>query len=401
MGRKRSHPEQAFNPSLQLSILDKSWYNGGVKLIVNLKLQPTPVQAKSLRQTLERANAACNWISEQGWQTQPKPTIKQFALHKLCYHAAKEKFDLTAQMVVRAVSKVADAYKLDKKRQRTFKRHGSIAYDDRIIRFTKDEAVNLWTVEGRQAIPFVCGDYQRKLLPFRKGEVDLVFRKGNYYLNAVCEVESAPPLESDDVIGCDFGIVNILTDSDGTVHSGKEVDEIRRTFTHRRRNLQRKGTRAATRKLRQIGGKQADFQRTENHRISKQIVQVAQRTGRAIALEELKGIRDRVTANKKQRTTLSNWGFAQLRIYIEYKSQLAGVVVSVVDPRNTSRQCEKCGCIDKKNRQTQSLFLCISCGYTQDADTNAARNIRVRGLSTSREGLGSVARDKPLALTMG
>lgn len=359
-----------------------------MKLIVNLKLQPTSEQAKSLLRTLERANAACNWISEQGWQTKPKPTLKQFALHKLTYHEAKEKFDLTAQMVVRCISKVADAYKLDKKRQRTFKRHGSIAYDDRIIRFTKDEAANLWTVEGRETIPFQCGDYQRKLLPFRKGEVDLVFRKGNYYLNAVCEVEAAPPINSDDVVGCDFGIVNILTDSDGTVHSGAQVDEIRRTFAHRRRNLQRKSTRAATRKLKQIAGKQADFQRTENHRISKQIVQVAKRTERAIAIEELAGIRGRVTANKKQRTRLSNWGFAQLRIYIEYKARLAGVPVYAIDPRNTSRQCERCGCIDKKNRQTQSLFLCICCGYTQDADFNAARNIRVRGLSTSREGLG-------------
>lgn len=315
-------------------------------MIVNLKLQPTPEQAKSLRQTLERANAACNWISEQGWQTQPARTLKQFALHKLCYHACKAKFDLTAQMVVRAVAKVADAYKLDKKRQRTFKRHGSIAYDDRIIRFTNTEAVNLWTVDGRETIPFVCGDYQRKLLPFRKGEVDLVFRKGNYYLNAVCEVEDAPPIEFDDVIGCDFGVINILTDSDGTKHMGAKVEDIRRTYTHRRRNLQRKSTRAATRKLKQISGQQANFQRTENHRISKQIVSVAKRTGRAISIENLTGIRERVTARKRQRNRLSNWGFAQLRAYITYKAQLAGVRVSAVDPRNTSRQCEKCGCID-------------------------------------------------------
>lgn len=359
-----------------------------MKLIVNLKLQPTHAQAKSLRRTLERANAACNWISAQGWHTTPKPTLKQFALHKLTYHEAKAKFDLTAQVIVRCISKVADAYKLDNKRQRTFKRHGSIAYDDRIIRFTKDEAVNIWTVAGRETIPFAAGDYQRKLLPFRKGEVDLVFRKGNYYLNAVCDVEELPQSTPQDVLGVDFGICNLATDSDGTVHSGAKVDEIRRTFAHRRRNLQRKSTRAATRKLKQIAGKQADFQRTENHRISKQIVRVAKRTGRAIAIEELTHIRERVTASKRQRTRLSNWGFAQLRIYIEYKAQLAGVPVYAVDPRNTSRQCEQCGCIDKKNRQTQSLFLCVSCGYTQDADFNAARNIRVRGLSTSREGLG-------------
>ncbi|MBK7453242.1 MAG: hypothetical protein IPJ46_05865 [Anaerolineales bacterium] len=77
-----------------------------MKLIAQIKLLPTPEQAQALRKTLEVANAACNYISDQAWESQ---TSRQFPLHKLTYYSVKEIFDLTAQMVVRAISKVADA----------------------------------------------------------------------------------------------------------------------------------------------------------------------------------------------------------------------------------------------------------------------------------------------------
>jgi hypothetical protein len=64
--------------------------------------------------------------------------------------------------------------------------------------------------------------------------------------------------------------------------------------------------------------------------------------------------------------------------FIEYKARLAGVRVQAVDPRNTSRLCPLCGCIDKANRKTQSEFLCVGCGYAANADINAARNIASR-----------------------
>jgi putative transposase len=77
---------------------------------------------------------------------------------------------------------------------------------------------------------------------------------------------------------------------------------------------------------------------------------------------------------------LGNWGFGQLGTFVQYKAKRAGVPVCFVDPRNTSRQCSACGCIDKKNRTNQATFLCISCGHSSLADFNAAINIRSRAL---------------------
>jgi transposase len=57
---------------------------------------------------------------------------------------------------------------------------------------------------------------------------------------------------------------------------------------------------------------------------------------------------------------------------------VAGVPVLLVDPRDTSRRCSMCGHVEKRNRVSQSLFRCRSCGHGENADLNAARNIRWR-----------------------
>ncbi len=348
-----------------------------MKLIAQVKLQPEPGQTELLRRTLETANAAANFVSEVAWETK---TFRQYDLHHACYYTVRERYELSAQMTVRLLAKVADAYKLDRKRQRTFHPHGSIAYDKRILSWRLDaQTVSIWTVDGRQTIPFVAGERQLALLPFMQGEADLVYRRGAFYLHQVCEVDEPPAAEVDDFLGVDLGIVNIATDSDGTVHSSRAVNNVRHRHRRLRARLQSKGTKSARRRLKKLSGKERRFATHTNHTISKRIVTVAQDTGRGIALEDLKGIRERVTARRAQRATLHIWSFFQLRSFVEYKARLAGVPVVAVDPRNTSRTCPTCGHIDKRNRPSQAVFSCVSCGFSGLADHIAAVNIGSRG----------------------
>ena len=109
---------------------------------------------------------------------------------------------------------------------------------------------------------------------------------------------------------------------------------------------------------------------------------LAQGTRRAIALEDLGGIRKRVTVRRDQRATLHarSGSFFQLRAFLTYKAQLAGVTVIPVDPRHTSRTGPHCGCVDKRNRPAQSKFACVSCGFSGFADHIAARNIASRAV---------------------
>jgi IS605 OrfB family transposase len=346
-----------------------------VKLTVVIKLQPTPQQANALLATLERANDAANAMSVRAWETR---TFARYALHRLVYHPVRAAYGLPAQLVVLGIAKVADAYKQDRKRLRRFRPHGSIAYDDRVLAWHPAH-VSLSTLAGRLAIPFVGSVRQRQLLELRRGESDLIYRDGAWYLATTVEVPEALPVAAGDVLGVDLGIVNIAYDSDGHPYSGRHVNKLRRRHRRLRRKLSRKFTGSARRLYRKRRRKERRFATHVNHTISKRIVAEAEGTGRAIALEELSGIRDRVTVRRSQRATFSSWSFAQLRGFIEYKAQRAGVRVILVDPRNSSRTCPACGHIDKANRPSQASFSCVSCGFAGHADHIAALILRDRG----------------------
>ena len=331
-----------------------------MKLTVAVQLQPTP----------EQANTACNEISTATWTNR---TFGQFKLHKLVYGPIRASSGLSAQVVVRCIAKVADAYQLDRKRRRTFKPHGSIAFDDRILRWYVDRSeVSVWTVAGRERIPFVCGERARERLAFRQGESDLALRDGRWYLFATVNVEEPPPGDASEWLGVDLGIVNIATDSDGTAYSGGQVNGLRRRHRRLRQRLQSKGTRSAKRLLKRRRSKESRFATDVNHAISKKLVVKAQGTVRGIVLEDLTHIRTRVTARKSQHAPLQSWSFFQLRQFVAYKARLAGGAVVFVDPRNTSRTCPRCGLIDKANRPSQAQFSCVSCGLAGLADHAAS-----------------------------
>lgn len=137
--------------------------------------------------------------------------------------------------------------------------------------------------------------------------------------------------------------------------------------------------------------KESRYRRDVNHQISKALVRNAQDTERGIALEDLKGIRERAPFAKRQRARMGSWAFFQLRAFIEYKARLAGVFTVAVDPRNTSRTCNQCGHCEKGNRKAQAEFQCLSCGHEGLADLNAARNIRARANVNSPMAAGTSA----------
>jgi IS605 OrfB family transposase len=109
------------------------------------------------------------------------------------------------------------------------------------------------------------------------------------------------------------------------------------------------------------------------------MVGTAQRTARRIALEDLKGMRERISVRRtvqRQRRALHGWAFCQPRAFIAYKAAAAGVRVVLVDPAYTSQTWSHCRHCEKANRKSRARFLCVSCGFSARADLNAAANRR-------------------------
>ena len=359
---------------------------------LKIRLYPSSEQSDQLLKTMESFNAACNVISKIAFDNK---TFGKIKLQQLCYYSIREQFKLSAQMVVRAIGKVAESYSDKDKRdsQHFFKPHGAIVYDDRILTIKSIDTVSILTLDGRIFVPMSVYEYHSSIINNALrvcGQADLGYIDGKFYLFLAAELPDKPEVVIDGFLGVDLGIAKIATTSDGKYYSGTKVKNLRRRNFKLRQKLQAKGTKSAKRLLKRRRRKESRFATDVNHCISKRLVQVAKGTHRAIVLEDLKGIRERVkkgtrkTVNRTMRQALSSWAFYQLRQFIEYKAKAAGVAIIYVDPRNTSRTCSKCGHVDKKSRKDQEHFVCTSCGYALNADINAAINIANRGAVVSQ-----------------
>jgi putative transposase len=72
-------------------------------------------------------------------------------------------------------------------------------------------------------------------------------------------------------------------------------------------------------------------------------------------------------------------GWGEFRRQLDYKLAWNGGTLLAVPPQNTSRSCPCCGHVAKENRQTQAQFLCVDCGYENNADVVGAINVLARG----------------------
>lgn len=346
-----------------------------MKLTLQLRLLPGLDQRRLLLATMEHFNAAASYAARVGFEA---GVFCQPSIHHRCYRELRERFGLSAQMAVRAIGKAVEVFRRDKTRCSIFKPHGAMTYDERLMSFKGMDRVSLLTLEGRQIVPLIFGEYQRERFDRIKGQCDLAYNKGAFYLYATIDLPPRPPVEVTDFLGVDLGIVNIAADSDGRTYSGTQVEAARQRYHRLRQRLQRVNTKGGRKKLKRLAGREARFRRHENHCISKSLVTTCKDTARGVALENLRGIHERTTVRRADRAKHAGWAFAQLRAFVTYKGRLAGIPVVTVDARNTSRTCSRCGHCEKGNRTSQANFRCRHCATSLNADINAARNIRAR-----------------------
>ncbi len=87
-----------------------------------------------------------------------------------------------------------------------------------------------------------------------------------------------------------------------------------------------------------------------------------------------------VAAKSGLNKSILDQGWFEFKRQLTYKLLWQGGVLHVVAPHYTSQRCSDCGHTDAANRQTQSQFQCVRCGFELNADENAARNIEDKAL---------------------
>ena len=93
------------------------------------------------------------------------------------------------------------------------------------------------------------------------------------------------------------------------------------------------------------------------------------------------GMNVRQKAGLNREILASGWGLLARRLEDKAPGR-----VEKINPVYTSQRCSVCGVVDAKARESQAVFACRSCGYTGNADVNAARNIAAGHAVAARGG---------------
>lgn len=317
--------------------------------------------------------------------------------HDACYHWIRDNCGLSAQVSQSAIRHVKSCYeRLDGMPSGpiTFRKDGAVQLQGgsrgRDFSFTRN-GLSVWTVDGRKKPVEYDGPPRLKTFceDWDLGDAKMFVRDGDAYL-AISFKSEVPERKTpnDAVVGVDRGQNYLAVITDGQeckFFDGGEVKQKRKHHENLRAKLQRKkarnGSRSVRRLLKRLSRKEARYMRDVNHVVSRRIVEFALETGNpTIVLEDLSGIRKSTTRRKENRYLHHSWAFYQLERFIAYKAEEKGLDVLKVDPENTSKGCSRCGHVSNSSRDRHD-FKCEACGYELHSDLNAAKNIRLRGIT--------------------
>jgi putative transposase len=307
-----------------------------------------------------------------------KNKIKSWkTLHQKTYREIRRLSNLPSQLCCKAIKFALETKRGCRNRRVDFSKELSVQYDKRSYSFGFSGACSLSTINGRLRQMLHIPEYYLQTYGGWDIRSATLSKAGKeLFLNVVVakEIEPAAHCSSNKVVGIDLGINNLATTSEKQFFRGVRTHIAR--FQRLRSKLQSKGTKSARKHLKRMHGRQARFMGSVNHEISKRIVSRIT-AGDIVVMENLWGIRSR-RRGKTLNRLLSNWAFAQLRNFVEYKCIRKCAIFLTVPPHYSSKTCSRCHEICSVRPGNAGFFRCLNCGYSCNADLNASFNLRER-----------------------
>ncbi len=248
-----------------------------------------------------------------------------------------------------------------------------LAFDRKSITITDKIGIGKLKLKGTRDLNFYQPDQIKR--------VRLVKRANGYYVQFCISVdreEVISPTKS--TIGLDMGLNHFYTDSNGEqVENPRFYRQAEKSMKRSQRLVSRKtkgssNRRKARIKLSKIHLKISRQRKDHAIKLARCVVQ----SNDLIAYENL-SVKNMVK-NHCLAKSISDAGWYQFRVWLEYFGKIFGRATVAVNPAYTSQECSSCGVIVKKSLSTRT-HVC-QCGCVLDRDENAAINILNKGLST-------------------
>ncbi|QYZ78565.1 transposase [Methanofollis formosanus] len=354
------------------------------------RIYPSKSQVSLLEQTLE----ICRWIyndtlalRKNAWEEEQR-SLSLYETNKILTQWKKERPDLNqvySQVLQNVQMRVDLAFKAYFRRVKAgekpgyprFKgkgRYDSITYKQSGFKLIGDR-LHLSKVGDVRIVLHRPVEGTIKTLTIRRSST------GKWYACFSVEYDPSPAPQKETVVGIDVGLESFATLSNGEKIKNPRffrTDEKALAKAQRKLSKAEKGTpeRKKARKIvahihERIANRRLNFA----HQTSRQLVD---RFG-TIVFEDLNIIK--MEKNHHLAKSIADVAWNMFITITESKAEDAGSRVVLVNPRNTSQQCSRCGMIVAKTLSDR-VHSCPHCGLVIDRDQNAAINIVRLGLQS-------------------
>jgi putative transposase len=248
-----------------------------------------------------------------------------------------------------------------------------LAEDRKSITITDKIGIGRLKLKGTRDLNFYQPDQIKR--------VRLVKRADGYYAQFCISADREEViLPTKSTIGLDMGLNHFYTDSNGEqVENPRFYRKAEKSMKRSQRLVSRKtkgssNRRKARVKLSRIHLKISRQRKDHAIKLARCVIQ----SNDLVVYEDLR-VKNMVK-NHCLAKSISDAGWYQFRVWLEYFGKVFGRATVAVNPAYTSQECSSCGVIVKKSLSTRT-HVC-QCGCVLDRDENAAINILNKGLST-------------------
>jgi len=361
-------------------------------------IHPNKNKALSLNTTMRQYRKCINFYIHEIAKQTPLPKI---------YQMATQQYNLQTGLIqtARDIAKEQyDSYKnnLDNPHFPHFTGLTTVRFDARSISFKENEGyyklwANISTVNGKVKVPVTSNEKFIETLKAQKFKcVQMIYKNDEFHLHIIFEDKKTIPKEKDfeHFIGVDRGSHNniaVITvqNRNGDIlqskfYSAKPMLEKRRRYFLLKKQL---GKKKLLKMIKKTKGKELNYAKDVNHKISSDIVKIASNYSNAVLiLENLKGIRRNINWSKSNNRKGHSWSFLQLEEMLVYKAHRNSIAVRRVYPRGTSSVCKNC--FGKIKRSPSINAVCETCKKKYNADWLGAVNITRRFFYYMSKNLG-------------
>ncbi|CBH23670.1 IS605 family transposase orfB [Salinibacter ruber M8] len=216
--------------------------------------------------------------------------------------------------------------------------------------------------------------------------VEIGQTSGGFVVRAQYDREPVDRTTGDKVAGIDLGekqLAAVFTGEDGFTINGGELRALRHYQNSLKAKLDAKIDRkepGSNRWKKLVETKRKQLEHIDNkitdllHKLSRKVVEMLlERRVSAVAIGDVRGIRDRMGYGKRMNQRLHQWAYGEFARMIAYKARLAGMTVERVDEAYTSQECPQCG---HRKKPSGREYSCGECGFHGHRDVVGAANIQ-------------------------